>query len=73
MHDSIDDEIPEATDVGDLHDKIAATGLAVALLHRWNVAAAGAQARVVADAPSQSKRVSCASFRLPVRFLQVWM
>ena len=53
--DNIKDGIPAATDVGVLDDKIIATGLAVALLHRWNVVATSGQASVVADAPAQSK------------------
>ena len=47
--DNVNTEIPEATEVGVLDDEVAATGLAVALFHRWNIAATGAQARVVAD------------------------
>ena len=42
-------EIPEATAVGVLADEVAATGLAVALLHCWDVAATGGQARVRAS------------------------
>ena len=71
--DNVNKEIPEATEVGVLDDEVAATGLAVALLHRWNVAATGAHARVVADRASAVRMVSCASFLLPVCFLQVWM
>jgi hypothetical protein len=52
--DNVKNEIPEATELGVLDDEVAATGLAIALRHRWNVAATGAQARVVADAPAQS-------------------
>ena len=37
--DNVSDEIPLAAEVGVLGDKIAATGLAIALLDRWNVVA----------------------------------
>ena len=58
--DNINNEIPEATEVVVLDDEVAATGLAVALIHRWNVAARGAQARVVADL----LQLVCSSFLL---------
>ena len=53
--DDVNNEIPEATEVGVLDDEVAATGLAVALIHRWNVAATGAEARVVADLLQRSQ------------------
>ena len=40
---------------GVLDDEVAATGLAAALLHRWNVAAKGGEARVVADLLQRSQ------------------
>jgi hypothetical protein len=71
--DNVSDEIPEATEVGVLDNEVAVTGLAVALLHRWDVVSTGGQARVVADCSSAIRTVTCASFRLPVGFLQVCM
>ena len=53
--DNVNNEIPEATEVGVLDDEVAATGLAVALIHRWNVAATGAEDRVVADLLQRSQ------------------
>ena len=48
-HNSVDDKIWDATNVGVLADKISATSLAVALLHSQNVVATSGQARAVAD------------------------
>ena len=56
--DNVNNEIPKATEVGVLDDEVATTWLAVALatlLHRWNVAATGAQARVVANLLQRSQ------------------
>ena len=52
---NVNNEIPEATEVVVLEDEVAVTGLAVALLHRWNVAATGAEARVPAALTAAKK------------------
>ena len=46
---NVDHHIPIATNVGVLDDKVAATGLAVVLAHRWNDVALCVQGRVMTD------------------------
>ena len=53
--DNVSDEIPLAVEMVVLGDEVAAAGLAVALLHRWNVVSTGDQARVVADLLQRSQ------------------
>ena len=53
--DNVNNEIPEANKLGLLDDEVSATGLAIAPIHHWNVAATGAQARVVADLLQRSQ------------------
>ena len=64
---TVNEEIPEATEVGVFDDEVAAAGLAVALLQRWDVLAARAVAHLLQRCQNGLVCV------LPAAFLQVWV
>ena len=59
--DNVNNEIPEATELVVLDDEVAATGLAIALLHRKNVRRV-LKPESLQISSSAVRMVSCASF-----------